>query len=254
MPLIALTRDVSPAIARCELTHLEREPIDWARAVEQHNGYERMLEQLGCIVQRLPSLPDNPDAVFVEDTAVALQELAIITRPGAESRRSEIASVADALRNHREVASIEPPGTLDGGDVLVVGSTIFVGESTRTNAEGIRQLGALAAPHGYLVRGIQVSGCLHLKSAATRVGEDTVLLNPRWVEATLFGGFETIEIDDSEPAAANAVSIGRELIYPTGFDRTAERLERLGFTIHSVEMHELQKAEGAVTCCSILLS
>ena len=254
MPLIALTRDVSPAIARCELTHLEREPIDWARAVEQHNGYERMLEQLGCIVQRLPPLPDNPDAVFVEDTAVALQELAIITRPGAESRRSEIASVADALRNHREVASIESPGTLDGGDVLVVGSTIFVGQSTRTNAEGIRQLGVLAAPHGYLVRGIQVSGCLHLKSAATRVGEDTVLLNPRWVEATLFGGFETIEIDDSEPAAANAVSIGRELIYPTGFDRTAERLERHGFTIHSVEMHELQKAEGAVTCCSILLS
>ena len=251
--MIALTRAVSPAIAHCELTHLQREPIDFARADSQHRQYESVLEALGCEVQQLPSLPGNADAVFVEDAAVVLPELAIITRPGADSRRNEIASVAEALRNYRDLAFIEAPGTLDGGDVLVIGSTIVVGESTRTNAEAIRQLGALASPHGYSVRGARVSGCLHLKSAATRVSEDTVLLNPMWVDVSLFGELAKIEIDESEPFAANAVAIGTDLVYPTGFGRTADRLDRAGFTIHAVEMDELQKAEGAVTCCSILV-
>ena len=251
--MIALTRAVSPAIAHCELTHLQREPIDFVRADSQHRKYESVLEALGCEVQHLPALPGNADAVFVEDAAVVLSDLAIITRPGADSRRNEIVSVAEALRDYRDLAFIEAPGTLDGGDVLVIGSTIFVGESTRTNGEAIRQIDALATPQGYRVRETRVSGCLHLKSAATRVGEDTVLLNPGWVDVSLFAGLARIEVDESEPFAANAVAIGNDLVYPTGFDRTADRLERAGFTIHPVEMNELQKAEGAVTCCSILV-
>ncbi len=251
--MIALTREVSPAISRCELTHLDRRQIDFARAISQHHRYEAALQALGCTIERLPELPDNADAVFVEDTAVVLRELAIITRPGPASRRNEIESVAGALRNYRDVALVEAPGTVDGGDVLVIASSIFVGESTRTNPEGIRQLAALASPHGYDVRGTRVSGCLHLKSAVTRLGENTVLLNPQWVDASLFDGLRAIEIDESEPFAANAVSIGSDLLYPTGFPRTVERIERAGFALHAVEMDELQKAEGAVTCCSILV-
>ncbi len=135
--LIALTRSVPPSIDNCELTHLRREPINYGRAAEQHTGYEKGLVVLGCTIQRLPSLPDLPDSVFVEDTAVVLPELAIIARPGAESRRFEVTSVAEALRPHYPLTFIEPPGTLDGGDVLLIGSTIYVGDSTRTNAEGI---------------------------------------------------------------------------------------------------------------------
>ena len=251
--MIALTREVSPAIARCELTHLARESIDYIRAVEQHDQYEAALRSLGCSVIHLPSLPDSPDSVFVEDAAVVLPEVAVITRPGAESRRNDTGSVAALLSRYRRIATIEPPGTMDGGDVLVIGSTIYVGESTRTNAEGIRQLARLTAPHGYEVKAVRVSGCLHLKSAATRI-DDSLLVNPDWIDVTTFDVRQIIEVDPSEPHAANAVSLGNSLIYPAGFDRTAGRLTKAGFKLELVDVGELQKAEGAVTCCSILLS
>jgi dimethylargininase len=253
MQLVALTREVAPSLADCELTHLKREPIDYALAVEQHRRYEEVLTELGCTVRRLPPLPDLPDSVFVEDTAVVLQQLAIVTRPGAESRRAEVTSVADALREYRPLGFIEPPGTLDGGDVLLLGSTVYAGTSTRTNADGIQQLAQLASPHGYTVYPLTVSGCLHLKSAVTRVGRDVVLLNPEWLDASSFRTVNVIEVDPREPYAANAVCIGDTIIYATGFDRTLERLERSGIEVHSVDNSELQKAEGALTCCSILV-
>jgi dimethylargininase len=251
--LIALTRAISPDIVNCELTHLEREPIDFSRAVHQHARYEQTLESLGCTIQRLPSLPNNADSVFVEDTAVVLPQLAIIAMPGAKSRRDEVSSVADALRAYRTLAFIETPGTLDGGDVLVIGSIIYVGDSTRTNREGIRQLAALAAREGYEVRSIPVTHCLHLKSAVTQIAEDAVLLNPDWVDASLFAGLRIIEVDPDEPLAANALRLGARVVYATGFDRTSRRLEQAGIEIHHVDMSEIQKAEGAVTCCSILV-
>jgi dimethylargininase len=250
---IALTRAVPPSIAACELTHLEREPIDAARAALEHQSYEQCLVTLGCTIQRLPPLPDSPDSVFVEDTAVVLPELAIITRPGAESRRSEIDSVAEALRGYRPLAFIQAPGTIDGGDVLVIGSTIYVGESGRSNASGHQQLAMLTATYGYEVRSVKLTGCLHLKSAASRVGENIVLVNPDWVDASIFADVRTIDIDPSEPFAANAVWIDSHVIHPAGFDATRKRLEREGVTVHQVDTTELQKAEGGVTCCSILL-
>jgi dimethylargininase len=201
----------------------------------------------------LPSLSDLPDSVFVEDTAVVLPEIAIITRPGAASRRLEVTSVADALRPHRPLTFIEPPGTLDGGDVLVIGSTIYVGESTRSNADGIRQLADLASPYGYAVRPVKVSACLHLKSAVTRVAEDAILLNPAWVDGSSFEGMHKIEVHPGEPFAANALWIGERVIYTTTCDKTRRRLEEHGINVHSVETGELQKAEGGVTCCSILI-
>jgi dimethylargininase len=251
--VIALTRSVAPSIVNCELTHLKRKAIDLARAAEQHDVYEKALIAAGCTIQRLPSLPDLPDSVFVEDTAVLLPELAIIARPGAESRRFEVTSVADALRPHRPLAFIESPGTLDGGDVLPIGSTIYVGESTRTNAEGIRQLGELTSSYGYSVRPVRVSGCLHLKSAVTRVAEDVILLNSAWVDSSSFSGLHQIEIHPGEPFAANALLIGENVIYPATFTETRQRLEQNGINVHLVESDELQKAEGAVTCCSILI-
>ena len=251
--LIALTRPVPPSIGRCELTHLAREPIDVARAARQHQRYEAALAELGCSVRRLPPMPDHPDAVFVEDTAVVLPELAILARPGAASRRAEVDAVADALRPYRALVAIESPGTLDGGDVLRVGSRVYVGASGRTNAEGIRQLAAILAEHGYEVRPVAVSGCLHLKTAVTQVDDDAVLLNPGWVDPGTFGELDRIEVDPEEPFAANAVRVGAALLHPAACPRTRRRLERRGLDVRPIEADELARAEAGLTCCSILV-
>jgi len=252
-PIIAFTRDVSPTIIRCELTHLAREPIDVHRARAQHAEYEAMLARLGCDVRRVLALPDHPDAVFIEDTAVVLPTLAIITRPGAASRREEVDAVAAALAAHRPLARISAPGTLDGGDVLRAGRTLFVGRTPRSNDEGIAQLAAFVAPHGYAVVPVPVTGCLHLKSAVTEVADGVLLINPAWVRPAVFEGWRVIEVDPSEPGAANALRVGGALVYGAAYPRTRARLEAAGLTVHTVDASEVAKAEGAVTCCSVLV-
>jgi dimethylargininase len=249
---IAITRDVSPGIEHCELTHLERQPIDVDVARAQHWQYESCLAELGCEVHRLPAEPDLPDSVFVEDTAIVLDELAIITRPGAESRRAETASVARALEAYRELHAIEPPGTLDGGDVLRVGRVLYVGLSSRSSREGIKQLRALVEPSGYTVQPVEITGCLHLKSAVTQVGENTLLVNRDWVDVGAFGGLELVDVAPSEQMGANALLIGQMVIYPSAYERTRERLEGLGIATRTVDASELAKAEGGVTCCSLI--
>jgi dimethylargininase len=250
---VAITRKISPAITRCELTHLQREPIDAALAARQHEAYERRLAELGCRVVSLPAEPELPDAVFVEDTAVVVDELAVVTRPGAESRRAETASVARVLAEYRPIVAIQSPGTLDGGDVLRVGKRMFVGISGRSNREGIGQLRCVLSPHGYTVDAVPVTGCLHLKSAITQVAPETLLLNPTWVDSRAFSGFRLLEIDPAEPYAANALLVGDAVIYPSGFPRTAARLVRAHLRLAKVDVSELAKAEGAVTCCSLIL-
>lgn len=198
-------------------------------------------------------MPDSPDAVFVEDTCVVFDELAVIARPGAESRRGETASVAAALKPHRRLAEIEPPGTLDGGDVLRLGRTVYVGRSTRTNEAGIGQLSNLLADFKYEVIAVDLANCLHLKSAVTAVGERTILINPSWVAPESFGGVDCIRIDPSEPDAANALLIDGQVIYPEAFPKTRARLRERGIEVESVNMSELAKAEGAVTCCSVVI-
>ncbi len=346
---VAITRGVSASLASCELTHLARAPIDLNLACAQHAAYEAALERAGCRVVCLPPLDDCPDAVFVEDVAVVLDEIAIVTRPGAESRRGEVESVARALGGYRSVRRIEPPGTLDGGDVLRLGRRIYVGLSGRSNQSGIEQLGAMLAPHGYEVTAVPVTGCLHLKSAVTEVALGVILVNPEWVNAATFVDVEVIEVDPAEPYAANglfiasppaapapaeppalsanlprvvipgpdpsACPLGAEgraapgirpwiptsagmtpgtpracpsaswptrwdeaapspesrfptpdeshlcvrlppshstLIYPASFPRTRARLEAHGIRLEIVDVSELQKAEGAVTCCSLV--
>lgn len=252
--LMALTREISPAIQQCELTHLARTPIDLERARTQHAAYEWALVGAGCTVRRLDSTDPQPDSVFVEDIAVVLDELAIITRPGAQARRSETAAIAQWLANVRPLRYIESPGTLDGGDVLVVGRSMFIGASDRTNAAGAAQLGRLVSPYGYTVEIVPVSACLHLKSAVTAVSQDTLLINPAWVSDDRFAEFILIEVDPGEPYGANAAAVGGKVIYPAAFPRTSERLRTHGLTVETVDLDELAKAEGAVTCCSLIFS
>jgi dimethylargininase len=194
-----------------------------------------------------------PDAVFVEDIAVAIEEGVVITRPGAASRRVETAAIVTALVRHgRPLQQIQSPGTLDGGDVLVVGRLVFVGFSARTNRSGVEQLTSILEPLGYDVRTVPVRGCLHLKSAVTAVSEDTVLINRAWVPAEIFEGLSVVDIDPQEPHAANALAVGGMVIYPTTFPRTLEILKHRALRMRPVEVDELQKAEGAITCCSLV--
>jgi dimethylargininase len=249
----ALTRAVSPTLGNCELTHLARSPIDVKLAAAQHEDYEAALVALGCRIERLPELPEQPDAVFVEDTALVLDEIAVVTRPGAPGRRPETASVATALGLVRNVVELTAPATLDGGDVVQVGRRIFVGCSGRTNAEGVSQLQALVSAAGYEVRSVEMDGCLHLKSAVTCVAPGTLLLNPDWVDVSAFADLDCLQIDPSEPFAANAVRVGDRLLHAEAFPRTRARLTERGLDVRSVDMSELAKAEGALTCCSLLV-
>ncbi|HSH43901.1 MAG TPA: N(G),N(G)-dimethylarginine dimethylaminohydrolase [Arenicellales bacterium] len=252
MTLHAITRAPSPNLAACELTHLERTPIDAKRAATEHEAYEQVLEDLGCTVESLPAEPDLPDSVFVEDTAVVLPELAVITRPGAASRRPETESIARALARYRPLHHIAEPGTLDGGDVLRIDRRLLVGLTSRSNAEAVEQLQGILEPFGYSVEGVEVHGCLHLKSAASWLGGDAVLLNPDWVDETLFEGLRCLHVDPDEPHAANVLQVGGTLACPAASVRTRERLERHGYEVRAVDITELAKAEAGMTCSSLI--
>lgn len=250
----AITRQVSPRINECELTHLQRTSIDYDLARQQHHVYEQTLRDLGVEVLSLPAEPQLPDSVFVEDTAVVLDECALLTRPGADSRQPETESIARALAPFRKLLSITAPGTVDGGDVLTVGKMVYVGLSGRSNPQAIAQMQDFLTPHGYTVKGIPVTGCLHLKSSVTLVQADTLLVNPAWVNRSDFPGMRFIEIDPSEPYAANALLVGGTVLYQTAFPKTRARLEALGIHPVLVDEAELGKAEGALTCCSLIFS
>jgi dimethylargininase len=250
--LVAITRQVSPAINQCELTHIAREPIDYKRACIQHRQYEDALRSLGMNVISLEAEPDLPDSVFVEDVALVLDECAIMLNPGASSRRPEAASVEKVLAPYREIYWVQPPATVDGGDILRVGKTVHVGLSGRSTDDAIEQIKAILAPRSYRVRAVSVTGCLHLKSALTRVREDTLLINPAWVSKDDFPDMQFIEVDPSEPYGANAVLVGSKIIYPSSFPKTRSKLERAGIDMLIVDADELAKAEGAVTCCSLI--
>lgn len=250
--LIAVTREVSTALARCELSYLPRTPVDLGLARRQHRAYREALASLGCHVIALPELPELADAVFVEDTAVVLDELAVLTRPGAESRRAETEPMGRVLAEYRALAAIEAPGTLDGGDVLHVGHTLYVGHSARSNREGISQLEALVAPYAYKVVPVETRGCLHLKTAVTQVAPGLLLLNPAWVDSRAFRDADIVQVDPAEVHAANALWLPGGVIYPRSFPRTRERLAARRVPVVSVDMSETEKAEGGVTCCSVI--
>jgi dimethylargininase len=250
--LIAITRAVSPSLGDCQLTHLSRLPIDVDKATEQHRVYRESLTRLGVRVIALPAEPDLPDAVFVEDTAVVLDEVAVITRPGPTSRQPETKSMAGALSNYRPLRFIQPPATLEGGDVLRIDRTMYVGLTTRTNREGIDQLRKIVEPFGYRVKAVDVGECLHLKSACTYLGHGTLLANRSWVFVDTFSEYELIDTLSLEPWAANTLRIGETLLLPSSFPETRALLEAKGFTVESIDISELQKAEAGLTCLSVI--
>jgi dimethylargininase len=250
---VAITRAVSPALGSCELTHQDRVPIDVARAVSQHHLYRGALTDAGYRVEQLESTGDMPDSVFVEDIAVVFNELAVVTRPGAASRRAEVAAVAEALAVYRPLSFIKQPGTIDGGDVLVVGKRVFIGGSTRTNADAVAQMRRLLGPLGYVVCEVAIDGCLHLKSAVTTIDEQTLLLNPAWIAPAAFRDFEIVTVDDREPHAANALRLRDRIVMASAYPRTADRVAARGLQVVTVDASELAKAEGALTCCSLII-
>ncbi len=251
---IAITRDVSPAIVNCELTHIERAPIDFQLVRRQHKAYEECLKNLNIKVIRLPAEPDFPDSMFVEDTAIVLDEMAVITHPGAASRRGETASIATALSPFRKLFRIESPGTIDGGDVLRIGKALYIGMSGRSNPEGSAQLQRVVSLFGYRVVNVEVTGCLHLKSAITQVTDNAVLINPAWVDQKYFENVRFIEVDSSEPDSANGLWESGALLYPSSFPRTAEKLKHEGISLRILDVSEVAKAEGALTCCSLIFN
>jgi dimethylargininase len=251
--LVAITRPVPASLTQCELTHLDRVPIDVARAIEQHRQYEEALRALGCTIQHAPAADELPDSVFVEDVAIVLDEVAIITRPGAESRRPERDSVAALLSDYRPLQTIGAPGTLDGGDVLRVGRRLFVGLSSRTNEDGASQLARLVEPFGYTLERVKTADCLHVKSAATAIEPNRIICNPQWIDATVFDGLDVVHIDPAEPHAANTLRIGNTIVVAAAYERTAAELRGRGYSVCAVDVSELAKAEAGVTCCSLII-
>ena len=250
--LTAITRAVSPAIVHCEISFIDRKPIDLAMAQHQHHAYERLLLELGARVVSLPAEPALPDSMFVEDPAIVLDELAVILALGTESRRPEAASLAKALSPFRKLSYVTLPGTLEGGDVLRIGRKLFVGLTRRSNADGLRQLKAILAPHQYEIIAVPVTGCLHLKSAVTHIGGSTLLANRAWFDTAPFAGYDWIDVDPAESHAANALAFGGTLIFPASFPRTRARIEARGFKVTPLDISELQKAESGLTCSSLL--
>jgi len=252
----AFTRAVSPKLPECALTHLDRVAIDVAKAAEQHGHYESALRGAGFEIVRLPDLPDDPDGVFVEDTALLLDGHAVITRPGAVSRADEVHSTASGLAQHFELHRIEQ-GHVDGGDVLRIGKTLHVGLSSRTNAEGIANLAQIAAGFGFGVEPADLRGCLHLKTAATVAGRDPagrliLLYNADALDPAQFSGVEPVAVPAEEPDAANVLWAGEKTIVPAGHPATASLLRERGLEVVEIDVSELRKAEAGVTCMSLI--
>jgi len=250
--LVALTRRPSPKLIDCELTFIPRQPIDVGLAARQHQQYEATLRSWGVEIDRLSDEPDSPDGAFVEDTAIVLDDCAVIAAMGAESRKKEVESAANALAKYRTLFFLKPPATLDGGDVLRIGRELFVGVSTRTNGSAILHLEKIVRPFGYRVIPVRVSGCLHLKSACTYLGQESVLINREWVDPAPLERFDQIEVASDEPAAANALVAGDHVAVPSSFPRTAELISRAGFAVTLMDASEFLKAEAGLTCLSIV--
>ena len=252
--LIAVTRAVSPAFAQCELTFIKRQPIDLAKANKQHHAYQKLLGKLGARVVSLPAEPELPDSMFVEDPALVLDELAVIFPLGTETRRREASTIAAALAPFRSLKFVQLPGTLEGGDILRLDRKLFVGLTARSNSEGISQLARIVAPHGYQVVGVPVTGCLHLKSAVTSLGKNTLLANRSWFDSSFFPAFDWIDVDPAEAYAANALAFAGTILFPASFERTRARIEARGFHLTPLDISELQKAESGLTCSSLIFA
>jgi dimethylargininase len=247
-----LVRQPSSRLAEGIVTHITRIPVDVALARAQHAAYVEALVTSGWAIEQAPAADDCPDSVFIEDTVVICEDLAVLTRPGAPARRPEVPGVAQAVSElGLRTATIEEPGTLEGGDVLQVGRTVYVGRGARTNGDGIRQLRSLLAPLGRTVIAVPLENVLHLKSAVTALPDGTFLLLPGLVPAELFPAVRPVD----EEGGCHVVPLGGDrVMIAASAPRTAEMLDSLGFTPVVVDISEFEKLEGCVTCLSVLRS
>jgi dimethylargininase len=252
--MLALTHVPSPNLDQAQRTYVGRVPIDHAQAVRQHEAYCRLLRDCGAAVQTLAVNRDLPDSVFIEDTAVVLDEVAVLASMGAPSRRAEPAGIEPELGRLREVVRVQPPATLEGGDVLRVGRQLLVGLSCRTNAAGVEALREAAGRFGYTVTPVPVRGCLHLKSACGALPDGRLLVNPAGLDMAALRGFEVVPVPGPEPDGANVAVVGGRVGLPAAHPATADLVGRLGFEALTVDLSEFAKAEGCFTCLSILLN
>jgi len=252
--MIALTHVISPNIDQCELTFLERSPINYRRAVEQHEHYCELLRDCGLEVVELSMNRSFPDSTFIEDTAVVFDELAIMASMGVESRRGEIPGVESVLGYYRDIEHIRLPATLEGGDVLRLEKKVFVGISPRTNVAGFEALNEILEPFGYEVIPVAVNGCLHLKSACVAVDDETLLVNPGWLDLQPLTDFRIIPVPEDEPAAVNSLRIDSTICMHSGHQKTIDLLVNLKFSVKTFDISELLKAEAGMTCSSIIFS
>jgi dimethylargininase len=250
----AITRAVGPALGDCALTFLDRAPIDLARAETQHAAYSEALRRAGAIVEVVPADAELPDSVFVEDTAVVLDEAAVVTRPGTALRQREVPAIAAALSAHRKLLRIAAPATLEGGDVLRVGRDFYVGISSRTNDEGFSQFASLVRAFGYRATPIEVTGCLHLKTAVTTLDEETLLVNPAWIDAAALPAVRKLVVPPDEPFGANALVVNGVVHLSARSKRTKELVEKSRFSVRSLDVSEFEKAEAGLTCLSLIFS
>jgi len=246
-----LVRTPSSRLAEGIVTHVRRVPVDVALARAQHAGYADALAASGWMIQPVPVAEECPDSVFIEDAVVVCEDLAVLARPGVPARRPEVPGVAGIVRSlGLRTAAIQEPGTLDGGDVLQAGHTVYVGRGGRTNGAGIRQLRALLAPLGRTVIAVPLGNVLHLKSAVTALPDGTFLLLPQLVPAGLFPAVRPVE----EESGCHVVPLGGDqVLIAASAPRTAELLDDVGFTLVVVDISEFEKLEGCVTCLSVLL-
>ena len=250
--LRALTRAVSPNIGGCELTFRNRELIDYKRALRQHEEYCGLLSSLGVEVIKLEASDSHPDCCFIEDTAIVLDELAIITSMGTASRRGETSTVEKELAGYREIAYIRLPAAIEGGDVMQIGKKVFAGLSRRTNAQGIEALTQILKPLGYEVSPVRLEGCLHLKTACSAINDETILANPHWIDLNPFKAFNVLHTPEDEPWAANTLRIRDTACLGADTPRTIDLVRGLNDGIEVLDISEFRKAEGSLTCLSII--
>lgn len=248
----AIVRRPGPDFAAGITTAGLGEP-DLSRMLAQHAAYANALRALGLEVELLEPLAGFPDAYFVEDVAVVVPELAVVTRPGALSRRGEADAIGPVLARHRPLARLEEPATLDGGDVLIAGRNVFIGLSARTNEEGATQLARLLEPHGYRARTVPVRSGLHLKSSVSWLGDETLLIGERLAGRPEFRAFRRLVVEPAEEAACNTLLLNGTLLTPGGFAKTRRQLEGTGLPVVELDVSEARKMDGGLTCMSLRL-
>lgn len=248
----AITRGVSPNIGACELTYCSREAIDYEKAVSQLEDYCTLLRKWKVELVAMPNSGTYPDCCFVQDTAVVLDEICVIANMGAPTRSGEVAEVEKLLAPFRRIRRIFPPATLDGGDVVQVGKRLFVGLSSRTNGRGIATLSEIVESFGYTVVPVEVNGGLHLTTGCGIVNDETVLLNPRWLEASVFKDLRQLHVPEEEPWAANTIRVSDAVCLEAGAPRTLELIQPYAGTIDTLDISEFRKAEGSLSCLSLI--